>query len=263
MEIESDFQLDDVCLLKAVRLTGDIDKLVPHADSQQTYGLLCTFAEAISLQIELTGRDDKNAAILAWNYQWLFIFLSVFGECALYWPFQSSDCIKTSKNYRIRTANYFISNRIFGAPRVFTQDELKQCSAIWPKFYSMLDKPEFSHAASIAATNFNEPKLSVRISAVWSAIESLLGFDRDLRFKIAVMCSKILETDIDRRQQRFKEIKKLYDLRSKFVHGSAKGNKNDELGVRASLGLLRELLLFFAERGDLYSQEERDLLFLQ
>jgi hypothetical protein len=105
-------------------------------------------------------------------------------------------------------------------PRAFSQEELQTCSEIFPKFSNLIHDERFAHAASIAANNFNEPRLSIRMAALWSGIEALLGFEQELRFRISFAVASLLESEHSKRQERFSAVKRLYDLRSKSVHGA-------------------------------------------
>lgn len=113
----------------------------------------------------------------------------------------------------------------------------------------------------MASNNYNEPKHSIRVAAIWSGIESLLEFEHELRFRIAATVAYLLEPQEDNRYLRFKNVKKLYDLRSKCVHGSGTKDKDQNAAVTESLNLLCELLILSIKRGSMIESAEMERIF--
>jgi hypothetical protein len=177
----------------------------------------------------------------------------------LYWPLNGYRRKPQDKDFfLISFTNYHFSSRVFDQPVSAPLAILERCAKHFAVFEKPLADRRFSHAASVAATNYNEPKKSVRVAALWSAIESLLGFDQELKFRISTAIARLLESDKDGRYSRAKDVRKLYDLRSKSVHGAEIKSQEEKMAVSQSLNLLCELLIFFVERGTLGSKAEMD-----
>jgi hypothetical protein len=96
---------------------------------------------------------------------------------------------------------------------------------------------------------------------VWSGIEGILGFDHELRFRIALALAHILTNHEEDRISAMKQYAKLYDDRSKCVHG-AKKPKNLTDSLSESKRILRALILIVVERGSPFEREDWDKLFL-
>jgi hypothetical protein len=58
-------------------------------------------------------------------------------------------------------------------------------------------------------------------ASLWAGIESIFGIDKELRFRLAALTASFLEPRGDQRITRYKAVKKLYDFRSRVVHGAA------------------------------------------
>ncbi len=258
----AEFKISEVCTIRPVALQSEIDFLRTVYSSQREYGFLCSLAESISFEIETTGQNAREAAINLWNHQWIILLLSVYSSKAVFWPFQSDQSAASKNISKIHLSNIFISTRIFGEPHFLNQNDLIACKSVAPNFMKLISEPSFSYAASVALTNFQEPKDSIRVAAIWAGIEALLGFDQELKFRIALSISRLLEKDMVKRKKRFSEVKKLYDLRSKCVHGALNNQKSVAKEADASLDLLNELILFFAQRGSTFSEEEKQTIFL-
>jgi len=57
-------------------------------------------------------------------------------------------------------------------------------------------------------------------AGLWAGIEALCGVTYELRFRIALIASAILEPRGERRKALFKRLQQLYNVRSKAVHGA-------------------------------------------
>ncbi|PSJ59247.1 HEPN domain-containing protein [Pseudaminobacter soli (ex Li et al. 2025)] len=126
---------------------------------------------------------------------------------------------------------------------------------------NLLDNDRFAHAAIVAAGNHKEPFLPARMASIWSGIEALLGLDHELRHRISYLVAILLGTDRADQEARLSRTKKLYDLRSKCVHGAGLKESEGEAALVESLDLLCDLTLHFARRGRLLSLAEQNGFF--
>lgn len=92
-----------------------------------------------------------------------------------------------------------------------------------------------------------EPREAV--ARLWSGIEALFGINSELVFRISLLGSSLLTPRGDQRKARFDDIKKLYGLRSKAVHGGQISEEKLLIAMGESYNLLRELLLLAIEKG--------------
>ena len=114
-----------------------------------------------------------------------------------------------------------------------------------------------SYAASIAYTHFSHPNLSVRVATIWSGIEAMIGVDQELRFRIALYVSKLFGESESEITKLFAETKKLYDGRSKCVHGSGLKTREEEKNLYyKSLNLLCDLIVRACQNGKVPEKED-------
>ena len=88
------------------------------------------------------------------------------------------------------------------------------------------------------------------VARLWSGIESLFGLKSELVYRIALQSASLLEPRGEKRTRRFKEIKKLYNLRSKAVHGGPLSDDQIQVALDDSYALLRDLLLYCVDSGE-------------
>lgn len=86
------------------------------------------------------------------------------------------------------------------------------------------------------------------VAIIWAAIESVIGVSSEIVFRLSLNISSLLEERGEARIRKFNEIKKLYGLRSKVVHGS--DLKPDQLGIAISTSilLLSDLVIYMIEK---------------
>lgn len=96
------------------------------------------------------------------------------------------------------------------------------------------------------------------IARLWSGIEAIFGVSSELVFRISLLGASLTEPRGESRLSRFQEIKKLYGLRSKAVHGDKLSDDKMSEAMLGSLALLRDLLILTLSRGRALTQEDFD-----
>ncbi len=139
----------------------------------------------------------------------------------------------------------------------FNVSEAFWIASHFKKFNTLSAKDErfrFSLEAAIDWRYAKDPRAA--ISRIWSGIESIFGIKSELTYRIALLISSILFERGPARIDAFQKVKRLYDLRSKAVHGAAVTEEVLFTGVFDSYEILRRLLLDSIDRGNLRSEEE-------
>lgn len=85
------------------------------------------------------------------------------------------------------------------------------------------------------------------IAILWAAIESIVDVSIEISYRLSLSISSLLCERGDERIKKFKEIKKLYGLRSKVVHGSNLKESDIEKALVESFKLLSELVIYMIE----------------
>ncbi len=127
---------------------------------------------------------------------------------------------------------------------------------------NLLEQPPFRLAVDAMTTHHHHANLRMSAAALWSGFEALFGISTELRFRLALLAAAYLEDRGPARVSLYRRIKRLYDYRSKAVHGGA---TTDEILVEHIIevrGLLSRLLCRMTEQCRQPSMEEFEVLLL-
>jgi hypothetical protein len=105
----------------------------------------------------------------------------------------------------------------------------------------------FALEAAIDWRFAKEPRSAV--GRLWGGIEALFGINSELVYRISLYSACLLAPRGETRKQRFDEVKRLYGLRSKVVHGEPLADAKIAQAMSDSFHLLRDLLLVAVENG--------------
>ncbi len=100
--------------------------------------------------------------------------------------------------------------------------------------------------------------LRIAIARIWAGIEAIFGVSSELVYRISLLSASLLESRGEDRLQRFKDVKKLYSIRSKSVHGDKLSDKELVEGLSGSFQLLRALLMRIVELGHPLTKDDFD-----
>jgi hypothetical protein len=92
-----------------------------------------------------------------------------------------------------------------------------------------------------------EPRSAV--ARLWGGIEALFGINSELVYRISLYSACLLAKRGEPRRRKFEEVKRLYGLRSKVVHGEKLAEEKISQAMTDSFHLLRDLLLLAVDRG--------------
>lgn len=87
------------------------------------------------------------------------------------------------------------------------------------------------------------------VARLWGGIEALFGINAELVYRISLYSACLLADRGELRKRKFQEVKRLYGLRSKVVHGEKLAQEKISQAMSESFHLLRDLLLLAVERG--------------
>jgi len=127
---------------------------------------------------------------------------------------------------------------------------------------NLLEQPAFRLAVDAMTTHHHHANLRMSAAALWSGFEALFGVSSELRFRLALLAAAYLEDRGPARVSLYRRIKKLYDYRSKAVHGGA---TTDEMLVEHIIEvryLLSRLLCRMTEQCRHPSTDEFEVLLL-
>jgi hypothetical protein len=150
----------------------------------------------------------------------------------------------------------------FLIPKETRDDPLEFGEAVWirehfQRFNLLAAESEPFNFALKAATDWRfAGDHRAAISRVWAGIEALFGLKSELVFRISLLASTLLHPRGSSRLAGFHDMKRLYDLRSKAVHGATVDPEKLLTGIHDSYTLLRLLLLDAVNRGSVATEDE-------
>lgn len=112
----------------------------------------------------------------------------------------------------------------------------------------------FALAAAVSWQYSSDPR--VAIAQLWSGIEAVFGISSELVYRISLLIASLLEPRGVARQTRFARVRKLYEARSKAVHGEELSNDKLTKAMLESFDILSKLLLVNVEKGRPFTQED-------
>lgn len=92
------------------------------------------------------------------------------------------------------------------------------------------------------------------IAILWTAIESIVDVSQEITFRLSLSISSLLCERGDSRIKKFEDIKTLYNLRSKVIHGSNINDKDIEKALIGSFNLLSELVVYMIENNKMVNK---------
>jgi len=96
------------------------------------------------------------------------------------------------------------------------------------------------------------------VARLWSGIEAIFGITSELVYRISLLSACLLTERGEKRKAKCEEVKKLYGLRSKAVHGEQLTDEKVALALNDSYELLAGLLLLSISKGHVLGQEDFD-----
>ena len=124
-------------------------------------------------------------------------------------------------------------------------------------FNSLSAKSEsfrFALAAAVDWQYSSDPR--VAIAKLWSGIEAVFGISSELVYRVSLLIASLLESRGVARQARFAQVRKLYGVRSKAVHGEELSDDKLIKAMLESFDILSKLLLLNVEKGRPFTQED-------
>ncbi|MCC7066285.1 MAG: hypothetical protein IT456_26055 [Planctomycetes bacterium] len=149
------------------------------------------------------------------------------------------------------------SRRLTSAPAL-TAAHLAWVEQYLVSFAKLLQEARFRLAVDCLTTHQHEASMRMTAASLWTGIEALFAVMSELRFRLASLAAAYLEPRGDSRVQRYRQLKRLYDVRSKVVHGAALEPDAVATHVVVVRQLLGSLLTRMIELGRVPADDEWD-----
>ena len=111
----------------------------------------------------------------------------------------------------------------FSAPHRLMKSDLEWVNDNFESFCKLALDARFRLALESLSIHDQVTNLRMVVSSLWSGIEAIAGIQTELRFRLSSYMAAMLEPKGTKRLEFYKRLKKLYDVRSKAVHGGQIG----------------------------------------
>ncbi|SHJ30469.1 hypothetical protein SAMN02745146_2829 [Hymenobacter daecheongensis DSM 21074] len=240
-------EIELACALKNKNLFSSIGR----------YSQKVTYELAISKEF---AKDDQGAFNIAW---WIVSALRIRNLVEVLIPVVTDyswsviAALPDSSCYA-RLLEDIPQAKFYTVRKPVNQDDLNWVGKYLVSFVKLLEFPKFRLSVESITTHHFASSDRMAVATLWAGIEALFDIQSELRFRIAVSIASILEQRGIGRKNLYKTVKKMYDIRSKAVHGSPLGKIRIEDHIIDTKVLLSNLLCCFIEHGDLMNEEQID-----
>ena len=212
--------------------------------SEFELGVLISTLRKTTAVLRIRNIIPKTLACMAWNAQWICVYIGALLKCEVSWYFQAN---KSADEFNAFTKVNMIYPNMHKFPdelKVINQEECDYLEQSMPKVLNLCKDYKLSTAMNALWSYKWNPNAAVQFSIVWGGIESLFLIERKIKVRLATAASRFLLGNDDM----IEKIKKLYEARCKAVHEL---KSNGEALLDESVNLLHSLILRCVEVNDL------------
>ena len=120
----------------------------------------------------------------------------------------------------------------------------------------------FHMALASLSSSYTTTDLRLNIAALWAGLEALTGVSQEISFRLSALLGTLLTEPGAERVATYREIKHLYSLRSKAVHGAEMSDELLQQHTIEARALLRRCLLRITDLGTVPSTSDLEAAML-
>jgi len=244
---------------------GEIE-LAAACNNSTIFGAVARYSKGIEFELEVNrdGVSDQGAFNLAW---WILSALRI-RTCAEVLVVAVADhswstiAAVDDRTCHVQLLEDHPRSRLFSEVRVITKDDIDWVARHVVSLGELLEKRQFRLAVDSFCSHNQAVSTRMAGAMLWAGIEALFSISSELRFRLAAYVATTLEERGRDRVECYRRVKRLYDFRSRLIHGAAVQEKAiiDHL-VEVRL-LLSRLICQVAETGKIREEPEiEELLF--
>lgn len=213
-------------------------------DIDFSIAVLCN--PTIASQLHIIGDDTEHLVVNAWNSQWDCVLIGALFNHNIMCNLQSDQPIEQIAMAKyVHITNYELRAILSDIYYISEEDQM-WLENHYKRAYELLEKDSFQTAVHTMASYRWHSVPRVQLAVIWSGIESLFNVNTEVSFRISLYIANFLGENEVQAQQIFKQVRKMYSLRSSAVHGN-KMKDNLENAVVESANLLNRILRRCAE----------------
>lgn len=238
-------------LRRVVDAPGEVEVAAAlHLDDVSIYGSVARYARRIGLELAVRRLEDHRTTFTVGYVLISALRIRTLAEFLV--PAVSDHSWSTLcgiKNQRchIELLEDHPMFRGLEPPKLVTQGDADWVSRNTSQICRLMENPRFRLAADSLCSHQHLVNTRMMAAMLWSGVESLFSVTSELRFRLASFIAAALEERGDNRIRLYRQVKRLYDFRSKLVHGSSETEEAIIQHIIEVRRILSRLLCFFIE----------------
>lgn len=244
---------------------GEVE-LAAACSDPTVFGAVARYSKGIEFELEVNreGVSDQSVFNLAW---WIVSAVRI-RTCAEVLVVAVADhswstiAAIDDRTCHVQLLEDHPKSRLFSEVRVIARDDIDWVVRHLTSFAELLEKPQFRLAVDSFCSHNQAVSTRMAGAMLWSGIEALFSINSELRFRLAAYVATTLEQRGMDRIECYRRVKRLYDFRSRLVHGAAVQETAIVEHVVEVRVLLSRLICQIAESGRIHGEAEtEELLF--
>lgn len=228
-----------------VKLQPTIAAKLPIAKgaSRIDLGVMMTFLGGVESELHLSGYQGKELGVKAWNSYWdILLINAIFDRDAMINLQAECSAKNLCDSSKLSVANYALRGLATSPSEPLSDTDLCWLEASIESARTLLDDSRFQNAVHCLATYRWHSLPRARLALLWAGVEGLFEIESEIVFRLSLHVAQFLGGDMAAsRQAVFDQVKRLYRIRSRAVHGGKMtGNSRDACVESATL--LRQLI---------------------
>lgn len=217
--------LGELAQIRKVDESPDPMYLQFAADSPYAAGAVSKFSSGIRFELVLPASEklsEEKQLTLAWHII-SAIRLSSLAELLIPavsdYPWSTLPAIKDNRA-RIHPIEDVPQAHVLAPTTKVTLEHLAWVRNHFVAFMELIERPSFRLASEALTTHHLQHSQRMMAASIWVGIEALVDVQSELRFRLSAFLAALLEPPGTDRRALYKRLQKMYDLRSKVVHGA-------------------------------------------
>lgn len=252
IKVNEKHEIEPDIFIEPLELRLEIDEITDSVSNVVEYAGVLAAVPMVTFQIEVFKRGDTAEFVgRAWNALWLFYLISL--ACR-------SPCFPLISMSENKESIGLINRNVVIRP-LPTVHEMKPAEFAWAKknaknFDALARDKRFSHSMIAYGNAQYFADHDSRIMLLWAGIEGLLGVEHELSFRIPLYLALLAGGSVDDKCRYFSEVRDIYGVRSRVVHGAAVNEEKRVAGFEATNKILVESLARCVEIGRVPTTED-------
>jgi hypothetical protein len=139
---------------------------------------------------------------------------------------------------------------------VLNRDDAEWVASNFIRLLELRGSERFHFALDCLSSSYSESNYRLMTASLWAGIEALVGINQELRFRLSALLASLIRTPGVERLALYQDVRKLYDMRSRAVHGAALSTELLRQHVLSTRQLLADCLIAIVELGRLPSASD-------